>query len=160
MLQDLSGKFALISLETSDAFIFELFPREIQGTDRANWEPQDVTRGVKPLFYASSEPRRLSVPELILDGSRTNQTINDQIASLRALKNEVAELGRPPALHAVWGDQELRCVMEEVVIAENFFNGPGDPLRARVSLQLVELQEEHEAVSSQVKEIENPIGNF
>src|SRR3954454_9659422 len=108
-LMDLSGKFALISLETSDSFVFELFPREIQGTDRANWEPQDVTIGTKPLFYANNEPRRMSVPELWLDGARSSQTLNEQLTALRALKNVVQKKGAPPALLAVWGDQQLRC---------------------------------------------------
>ena len=151
-LMDLSGKFALISLETPDSFMFDYFPREIQGTDRANYEAQDVTRGTKPLFYSSSEPRRIQVPELTLDGTRTGESIGDQIDRLRALKNETKQTGAPPALLAIWGDRQQRCVMEEVMIAENFFTPAGDPLRARVSLQLVELQEEGEAVSSTVKE--------
>ena len=49
-LLDTAGKFVLISLETPDSFIFDLFPNEIQGTDRTNWEEQDVSIGTKPLF--------------------------------------------------------------------------------------------------------------
>ena len=159
-LLDLSGKLALISLETPGAFIFELFPKEIQTVDRGNWEPQDVTRGRKPLMYANTEPRRISVPEIIIDGARTNQTINDHLDQLRALMNERPETGAPPALLLVYGDRDQRCVLEEVTVVENFFNGPGDPLRARVSLQLVELQEESEVVTSTVTPVDNPIGNF
>ncbi len=172
MLVDLAGKFALISLETPDSFMFDLFPKEIQVTDRANWEPQDVSRGTKPLFYASGEPRKISVPELMLDGTRTGESIGDQIDRLRGLKKEIDQAralalqipftGAPPALLAIWGDRQQRCVMEEVMIAENFFTAAGDPLRARVSLQLIELQEESEAVTSSVKEADafNPAGNF
>src|SRR6266567_752320 len=108
MLADLSGKCALISLESAAHFIFELFPAEIQSTDRANWEAQDVTRGTKPLFYSSSEPRRISVPDLVIDGSRDSQTINDQIDALRELKNELPNTGAPPALLYVYGDRQQR----------------------------------------------------
>ena len=151
-LVDLTGKFALISLETPDAFIFELFPKNIQTTHRANWEPQEVTRGMKPLFYSNGEPARLSVPECWLEGSRTNTPINDDIQKLLALKNEVPRLGRPPALLVSWGDEQLRCVMEEVTIDREFFARGGDPLRARCSLQLVELQEEGTAVDLTVND--------
>jgi hypothetical protein len=162
-----SDNFVLIHLEGANSFVFEFFPKEIQSTDRSNWEVQDISRGVKPLFYANSEPRRIQVPELVLDGTRTNEVINDQIDALRLLKTEVASLGRPPALLAVWGDRQQRCVMEECTVTETFFTPGGNPLRARVSLQLVELQEENAAVSSTVKEVEEidpldagHIGNF
>lgn len=137
-----SENFVLINLEGGGAYVFEFFPKEIQSTDRANWEPQDVTLGVKPIFYANIEPRRISVPELYLDGTFDGATINEQIEGLQALKNEQPGKGSPPALLAVWGSRQQRCVMEECVVSEIFFERGGNPLRARVSLQLVELQQE------------------
>src|SRR5258708_3048182 len=133
---DTAGKFVLISLETPDSFIFELFPHAIQSTDHANWEAQDVSRGTKPLFYANGEPRKISVPECWLDGTEKNQPVNDSIDKLRALKNEIPKTGAPPALLAIWGDRQQRCVMEDVMIEEQFFTSAGNPLRARVTLQL------------------------
>ena len=161
-LLDTAGKFVLISLETPDSFIFHFFPKEIQSTDRANWESQDISIGTKPLFYSSTEPRKISVPELMLDSTREVGTdIGDQIDRLRKLKQETKN-SAPPALLAIWGDRQQRCVMEEVMIAETFFTPAGDPVRARVSLQLVELQEQREVVTSTVNPIEdfNPLGNF
>ena len=148
-----SDNFVLINLEGRDSFVFDLFPKEIQGTDRANWEPQDVTIGMKPLFYANREPRRVSVPELYLDGTRTGESVNDQIDALRSLKDELPSIGRPPALLAVWGARQQRCVLEEVTITEELFWSEGNPMRARVSLQLLELQEQREAVHSTVKDV-------
>ena len=147
------GKFVLISLETPDSFVFDRFPNQIQSTDRANWEEQDVSIGTKPLFYSSTEPRKISVPELMLDSTRDGGDIGDQIDRLRKLKQETKS-GAPPALLAIWGDRQQRCVMEEVTIAETFFTPAGDPLRARVSLQLVELQEQHEVVTSSVSPLD------
>jgi phage protein U len=145
-----SDNFVLINLEGGDSFVFDYFPREIQGTDRANWEPQDVTIGMKPLFYANREPRRLSIPELFFNDE---DGIGDQIDALRALKDELPKLGRPPALLAAYGDRQLRCVMEEVSITEGPFRNDGNPRHARVSLQLLELQEEGEAVHSTVSPV-------
>lgn len=165
MLLDTQGKLVLISLETPDYFIFELFPTRDQGiqeTDRVNWEPQDVSIGTKLLFYSNSELRKISIPEVILEGTRTNESIGPQIDKLRALKNELPKAGAPPALLVVYGDRQQRCVMEEVSITQTVFTPAGNPLRARVSLQLIELQEEHEAVSVTVKEVDlsSGIGNF
>ena len=101
------------------------------------------------------------MPDLRLEGTRTNESIGPQIDALRKLKQETKN-GAPPALLVIWGDRQQRCVMEEVSIAETFFTPAGDPLRARVSLQLVELQEQHEVVTSSVTPIDdlNPLGNF
>lgn len=150
-----SDNFVLINLEGQDSFVFDFFPREIQGTDRANWEPQDVTIGMKPLFYANREPRRLSVPEVYLDGTLTGESVGEQIDALRALRLELPKLGRPPALLAVYGDRQLRCVLEEVTITEEAFWSEGNPLRARVSLQLIELQEWSEFVNSTVTPLDD-----
>ena len=158
-LADLTGKLALISLETPDAFIFEMFPTRDQGiqeTDHVNWEPQDVSIGVKPLFYANTDPRKISVPEVMIDGSRSGRSINEQIDKLRTLKTEMPGKGAPPALLLVFGDRQQRCVLEEVVIAQTVFTRGGDPSRARVSLQLLELQEDRGTVDVQVNDDVGP----
>lgn len=173
-LLDTQGKFVLISLETTDSFIFDLFPTRdqgIQSTDRANWEEQDVTIGTKPLIYSSKQPRKISVPELILDGSRTNESIGPKIDALRKLGlehkrkvivNGVTKISNaaPPALLAIWGDRQERCVMEELVVTETVFTKNGDPLRARISLQLVEIQKVREVVTSSAIPLDDgpPVG--
>lgn len=148
-----ADKFVLINLEGLDSFVFDLFPQEVERNDRANWPSQDVTVGMKPIFYANREPGRISVPEVYLDGSRTNTPINEEIDALTALKDEIALLGRPPALLVQYGSRQHRCVMEEVTVTEEFFSADGEPLRARVRLQLLELQLPGEAVNSNVKPV-------
>ena len=113
-----------------------------------------MTRGMKPLVYANGEPTRLSIPECWLEGARTNTAINDDIQKLLALKTENAKLGRPPALLAAWGDEQLRCVMEEVSIDREFFMSGGDPLRAQLSLQLVQSQQDEAAVDVVVQDVD------
>ena len=151
------GQFVLINLEGKGTFVFDLFPREIQTSRRVVWEPQDVTRGTKPLFYGNREPKRITVNEVVLDGTELNVSIEPEITALYALQNEDAVLRRPPVLLAVWGDRQERCVLEEVSIIEKFFSPDGEPLRAVISLQLVEVQEQGEATGVTVNdEVEAP----
>lgn len=156
--------FVLINLEGAGSFFFDFFPKEIQTTRRANWEPQDTAGGVKPSFYANGDPKRVTVPEVQLDRSREQQSIKPDIDALEALQQEDPKLGRPSALLAIWGDEQIRCVLEEVTINRKWFSTEGNPQRASVSLQLLELQEETESVDVVVRDVDegefNPIGNF
>ena len=137
----------LINLETGDAaFVFQFFPDTVSGSDRANWQPQEVTIGVKPLFYANREPRRTDFPELYLDNTETNQSLTGDIKRLRSLMEETAN-GTPPRLIAGWGDRSEQCVLEELNIEEIFFNDGGDPIRVRIRLGLLQVQGEGESTS-------------
>ena len=155
--------FTLINLEGGESFVFQFFPREIQTSGRSNWEAQDTTIGVRPLFYANRDGERISIPEVYLDGTDDNQSIEPEIRALQALRAEVPKLGRPPALLAAWGDEHYRCVLEEVSVTRNFFSPEGNPLRATVSLQLLELQKEREAVEVVIRDVDeggSGIGDF
>ena len=132
---------ALINLENQGAFVFQFFPANLRTQDRANWQPQETTVGVKPLLYGNREPRRIEVPELYLDNTDTNESLTEQIKELRGLMEET-DKGTPPALLAVWGDRNERCVLEELSIEEQFFNADGEPTRVRINLGLIQLQPE------------------
>lgn len=141
----------LINLEDQGVFTFQYFPENLSTTDKANWEPQETTIGVKPLFYANRDPRQIEFPELWLDNTETDQSLTPQIKELRKLMVEVVDKGRPPALLAVWGDRNERCVLQNLTIEENFFKYDGKPLRAKISLSLLQLQPEiSEATGSKV----------
>lgn len=139
--------FQLIDLSSNISFTFQFFPETMRHSERVNWSPQDTTIGVKPLFYQNTEPRQLSVNELILDSTEDDRSLVPDLDDLRALKAEVETIGMPPPLLAVWGSQKLRCVLQQVEIEEVYFNRDGDPTRARISLDLLELQEDGEATS-------------
>lgn len=132
--------FGLINLTNQESFFFQFFPNENRTTDRANWNAQETTIGVKPLFYANREPRTLEFQELYLDNTETNESLTPDLNKLRDLMVEVAERGTPPPLLAVWGDRRERCVLQELTIEENFFNEDGIPLRARIGLSLMQIQ--------------------
>jgi hypothetical protein len=143
--------FALINLAGAGDYIFAIFPRGVATQDRANWQPQETTIGVKPLFYANREPRQITVDEIYLDSSDTNQSLTPEIKALRRLLEET-ERGTPPPLLAAWGDRQERCVLAELNIEEEFYAPDGQPIRAKVRLVLTQLQPSGERTSSRVVE--------
>ncbi len=130
---------ALINLENQGSFVFKFFPTNISTTDRANWQPQETTIGVKPLFYANREPRQLDFPELWFDNTDTNESLTPEFKALNELFDDTK--GTPPALLAIWGDRQERCVLQELTIEETFFNREGYPIRARIRMTLTQLQQ-------------------
>jgi hypothetical protein len=151
-----TGKFALIILPRAGTFIFDLFPAKIETQRRANWEPQDITTGTKPIFYGNRDPKRLTVNEVWLDTTMTGESLKSQIDGLERLQEETAE-GAPPALLAMWGDEKLTCVLEELTINRVFFDPTGDPLRAQANLTLVEFQERSESVDVQIRDVDDSL---
>lgn len=142
----MAEKLALIDLDSQAAWEFQFFPNEVRTADRANWEPQDTTIGTKPLFYANREPRRISFPELYLDYS--GESLTATLDELRVFAiDEKDTTGMPARLLATWGDRIERCVMEELSIEEIFFNSVGEPTRARIGIELIELQPDGEGTS-------------
>ena len=141
------GKFVLVNQEGPGSFVFDFFPAKINTTQRANWEAQDVTIGTKPIFYGNRDPRRITVDEIWLDGTDSGSSITEDIKLLFALQKETKQ-GTPPALAAIWGDRQEQVVLEEVSIEEQFFSSDGEPLRARVRLQLIEIQSYGEQTSN------------
>lgn len=141
----MSAALVLIDLGSQASFEFPFFPNEITSEDGANWEPQPTANGKKPLFYANGEPGTLTFPELWLDNTRTGLSLTPTIIELKSFTlDEQDDRGAPPALLAVWGDEKLRCVLKRASITRNYFDTSGNPLRAKVSLDLMEIQDEGE----------------
>src|SRR5260370_24829230 len=123
-LGNFCGQLVLISLEPADTFIFDLFPNKVQNADKANWEPQDVTIGTKPLFYGNRDPRRIVLPECWLDGTEKGESITPQTNRLRKLLDETKN-GTPPALLLIYGDRQQRCVLSDLSIEEQICDKDG-----------------------------------
>lgn len=144
--------FVLIDLESEATFTFRYFPNEIETTRRTNWREQDTTTGTKPLFYANRDGERIRIDDLWLDNTESARSITDDLKDLELLTEEKEKTGMPPALLATWGDEKHRCVLENVTATRTFFDNDGRPTRARVSLDLIELQPEGEATTVRVTE--------
>lgn len=142
-----NGKFQLIDLETDFAFEFPYFPEEIGLNHAANWEPQNTTAGIRPLFHANREPYAVSVRDLILDQTERNESLKPLLDDLELFMTELAD-GRPPSgLLAVWGDYSLRCVLADLSIVQIFFSEEGNCIRARIGIELLRLQEDGESTT-------------
>jgi len=137
----------LIDLNSQASFEFQYFPDEVQTRLHPNWRPQDVTIGIKPLLYENSDPELLTFPELWMDESYTNESLTETLQSLKEFAAaEVEDRGAPPPLLATWGDRKQLCVLQDLTIAETFFSDNGEPIRARLSMELIQIQDEGEAV--------------
>jgi len=132
--------FALVNLTNQDSFVFQYFPNETRTNDRANWNAQETTIGVKPLFYANREPRQIDIDELYFDNTDTNESLTPEIKKLRALMEEDSDRGTPSPLLAIWGDRNERCVLQDLTVEEIFFNSDGHPIRVRIRLSLLQVQ--------------------
>ncbi|HQZ81600.1 MAG TPA: hypothetical protein PLR83_00140 [Pyrinomonadaceae bacterium] len=148
--------FQLIDLTSNISFTFQFFPEAIRHSERMNWSPQDTTIGVRPLFYQNTEPRQMSVNDLILDTTDDDRSLVPDLDDLRALKAENETIGSPTPLLAVWGSQKLRCVLQSLDIEEVYFNRDGDPTRCRIMIELLELQDDGEATSTMVGDEDIP----
>ena len=139
----------LIDLNSQASFEFQYFPNEVKSVDRSNWEAQEVTIGTKPLFYQNREPQVLTFSELYFDTTDSNITLTETLNSLRSFSmDEVDDHGAPPSLLAVWGDNKLRCVLHDLTIEQIYFTPDGLPTRARLSLELTEIQADSEGVGA------------
>jgi hypothetical protein len=160
--------FAIIALHSDQYFLGIIqpyfFPTKIVHAQRANWEAQNVSIGVKPLMYANREPLRIEVEDLLFDSSGTNESLRPQMNALKALQAET-DLGTPPPLLIICGDFQESVVLEELNIVEDSFHPDGRLLRARVSMVFIQLQQQREKVTVTIKEPSeedtfDPLGNF
>jgi hypothetical protein len=135
-----SGLFSLVNLCGGGSYHFQyFFTPPLTGTRAVNWEPQETTIGVKPLFYMNTEGIVTDVPELWLDNTDSGVSLTPQILALRALQDETCE-GAPPPLLATWGDRTETCVLKELKTEEHMHTSDGKPIRVKVSLTLWQVQ--------------------
>jgi hypothetical protein len=154
----MKGTFQLIDLSSDFAFQFPYFPDNVMLSGRANWHQQETTFGVKPLFYANADPLRVSVREIELGSVDSQVSLKPDIDLLRMFQQELEEGGPPPPMLALWGDQRLRCVLEDLTIEQTMFDEEGKCTRAIVSLELTELQPDGEVTTVRTSEDVDPGG--
>lgn len=136
----------LIDISSQASFEFQYFPNSVRTQRGVNWRPQDTTIGTKPLLYENREPKRLSFTELWLDNTDDGQSLTQTLDELEEFCTSETDSGggsrgRPAILLATWGDRKLRCVLTDLNVEEEFFNEQGEPTRARLSIELLEIQE-------------------
>ena len=127
-------------------------PKELARTANAAWTPHPNTSARQSksgdslawMEYGTSEPRSV-VFELLFDGYEEGISIADKVDQLESLtlpldrKSKKPEDHHPQLCVAVWGSQQLRCVVVSVVTKLTMFDSSGEPLRATCSVTLKEV---------------------
>lgn len=148
-----SGQFLLIDLYNQRDFVFQFFPPGVVTESGANWQPQDVTIGMQPLFYANRPPRALKVEQLWFDKTATGESVKPEIDKLEALLEETQMGGTPPVLLAMWGDEKFRGVLTSLRINRQFFARDGKTLRAEVAIELTATDQDQRTGRSYLEDL-------
>ena len=136
---DQADGFLIINLREGGS-VKLLFPNEISSDDRTNWEAAEVAGGVKPLAFANVEAQKITIEEVTLDNTRTNQSVEPTIEKLRSWMRSSAATGSPPPLQIITTGWQQRCVLSGLTVKRAFFTKPGVCIRAYLSLTFDELQ--------------------
>ncbi len=127
-------------------------PKELSRTASAAWNthPNTSARQAKSgetlqwMEYGTSEPRTVTL-ELLFDGYEEGISIAPNVADLESLtlpkdrRSREEEDHHPQLCVAVWGTQQLRCVVISVATKLTMFDASGEPLRATCSVTLKEV---------------------
>ena len=127
-------------------------PKELARQAAATWTPHQNTsakyasNGENQMWseYKTTAPRTLTV-ELLFDGYEEGFSVAPIVENLERLTIPV-DLGsrdeskrRPQLCVAVWGSQQLRCIVQSVATKLTMFDVSGEPLRATCTVVLVEV---------------------
>lgn len=114
------------------------------------WEIQEGVRyqtaqpagsdGTPTPTYANTERRKLSF-DLLIDGTGASGEKREVLADILYLKKVVGyngDIHRPNRLIVIWGTQLFQGVLENMGVKITLFRPNGTPLRATVSLSIIE----------------------
>ncbi|HET9991220.1 MAG TPA: hypothetical protein VFQ65_21960, partial [Kofleriaceae bacterium] len=127
-------------------------PKELARQAAATWETHPNTsaahsptgEGNMWSQYKTTAPRTLTF-ELLFDGYEEGISVAPIVESLERLtipvdmSSRVASKRRPQLCVAVWGTQQLRCVVQSVATKLTMFDISGEPLRASCTVVLSEV---------------------
>jgi hypothetical protein len=137
-------KLSIVSLYDNSYIELPYFPTEISTEEGANYQPQDTTTGVRPLFYANRDGQHITF-QVWIDRTDPNQSIEPEINKLRAWMKEVGRGGesrQPPMLLLACGDWRPRVVLERMNVRKTLFNSSNQAIRAEVHLTFIGIPKE------------------
>jgi hypothetical protein len=147
------NKFVIGTLHgDSIEIIAQYNPKELARQAAATWETHPNTsakhsptgEGNMWSEYKTTAPRTLTF-ELLFDGYEEGISVTPIVESLERLTIPVdmhsrdATKRRPQLCVAVWGAQQLRCVVQSVATKLTMFDESGEPLRASCTVVLSEV---------------------
>jgi hypothetical protein len=134
-----AGNLTIINLRGGGAVKLQ-FPEEITSEDRANWNGADVANALKPLLFANVEPQKISISDLCIDNTRTNESVEPQIAKLRSWMRAGERDSSPPPLQIITVGFQQRVVLTELRARRQFFTPVGVCVRVYLTMTFEELQ--------------------
>ncbi len=127
---------------TFESVIFANHPVSFTLSQHANYREHDTTH-MMPIIYRNRTGNKYRFPELWLDNSRNGDSVMPEVRSLLALLEETRR-GMPPRLVLIWGDGNRERVVLTNIEFEfvHFYTPAADPVRAKCSLELDQIQGE------------------
>lgn len=117
------------------------FPEEITTSDRTNWNGADVANALKPLLFANVEPQKISLKDLCIDNTRTNESVEPTIARLRSWMRAGGEReSSPPPLQIITVGFQQRVILSELSARRQFFTTEGICIRVYLTMSFEELR--------------------
>lgn len=116
-----------------------LFPEEINTDDRTNWVSVDVANSLKPLFFANTEPQKITIKNLCIDNTRTNESVEPTIEQLRSWMRPNMRDSSPPPVQILTVGWRQRCVLSGLNVKRSFATRNGIYIRAYLDLTFDEL---------------------
>jgi hypothetical protein len=147
------NKFVIGTLHgTPIEIIAQYNPKELSRQAAATWTAHPNTsaryaeNGESHMWseYKTTQPRTLTL-ELLFDGYEEGLSVAPIVESLERLtipvdmKSRDATERRPQLCVAVWGTQQMRCVVQSVATKLTMFDESGEPLRASCTVALTEV---------------------
>ena len=141
-----NDKASFTNLDTGDVVQVQFNPKDFTLSDSAAWKARgNVARPA--LTYEKGMPASVRMT-LFFDTTRGGRNVEtEHVGALRALLEQTetetvdgAEVSRPPILQFAWGSFRFQCVLEKIDVQYMMFKPDGTPVRAQVSVTLMEHQ--------------------
>ncbi|HEY0251082.1 MAG TPA: hypothetical protein VGC41_06120, partial [Kofleriaceae bacterium] len=129
-------------------------PKELSRQSSTTWNPhQNTSKQQSPepggkqgqvVEFGNTAPRTISF-ELLFDGYEEGLSVAPTVKQLEDLtlptnmNDPVVENRHPAMCVAVWGSQQMRCVVQSVATKLTMFDKSGEPLRASCTVALLEV---------------------
>jgi ABC-type transporter Mla subunit MlaD len=139
-------KASLTNLDTGGTISVQFNPKEFSYSDSADWKPKgNVDR--PSLTYEKGSPASVKM-DVYFDSTRSGGDVESGgVGALRKLLEQTVQenidgkpISRPPYLRFAWGTFSMGCVVKDIQVQYMMFRPDGAPVRAKVTLSLMEHQ--------------------
>jgi len=129
----------------AEAINFQFNPSSLSFSRSVTWETESVRTagGFPKVHYSKRGPETLKLQNLWFDTyeNATKKSVLDLIAPIIKATEVVGSLERPPVYIFAWGEDYLKCVVTSISYDLTMFLEDGTPVRAKVSIDLQEVDD-------------------